>query len=77
MASSTRETREEGARPLSLGRHTKVNQDPRDIPHQDCQLSSLSDTRHLSLIQSLSELDELCHLLLIVPGVEAPGLSLR
>ncbi len=38
-----------------------------------CTLSAFN----LGKISDLSELDELCHLLLIVPGVEAPGLRLR
>jgi hypothetical protein len=56
-------------------RHTKVHHDLGDVPHQDCQLPSLSDAHHLGLIQTLSKLDELYQLLPVVSGFEA--LSLR
>jgi hypothetical protein len=53
------------------GRHTKVHQDNRHVPHQGCQLPDLGNMHHLSLLKALLELDELDQLFMVFMGVEA------
>jgi hypothetical protein len=62
---------------LGDGRHAKIHQDLGGTPHQNCQSPSLDDTLHLSLLQAPVKLDELHQLLMVVPGVETPGVCLH
>jgi hypothetical protein len=55
----------------------QVHQDHRDVPNQDRQLPGLGNALHPILLEAPSKLDKLRQLLMVVPGVQAPGLRLR
>jgi hypothetical protein len=58
------------------GRHAKVHQDLRDVPHQDRQSPGLGVAPDFGLLVGPSELNELHQLLMVVLVVETPGLCL-
>jgi hypothetical protein len=56
--------------------HAKILQDLGHIPYQGRQLAGLDDTVHLGIPKKPTKLDELHRLVLIIPGIEPPCLSL-
>jgi hypothetical protein len=59
------------------GRNARIHQNLGDVPHQNRQPPSLGDEFHLSILEELSELDDLHQLFMIIPGVDSPGPCLR
>jgi hypothetical protein len=57
--------------------HTKILQDLGHIPHLGCQLAELDDAVNLGVSKNPSKLDKLHLLVVIILGVEPPGLSLH